>query len=163
GLSPDVNAIIEKLALRYDTDKAEIFNRAIGLLNYLSDAASEGKRVGTAAEDQELDTEIVGIYSGLPAGCMRLRDSSPTSLASAKQEVVESPLSPTSSDAQYQARPELRRDRLLRLAAPARSADGAAGAGGGDRPAHGGRAGDQRQRPDRCRGACPGAGRPLLY
>jgi hypothetical protein len=61
GLSPEVNDMIEKLARRYGVDKADIFNRAIGLFNYLSDAAQEGKRVGIATDDQELDVEIEGI------------------------------------------------------------------------------------------------------
>ena len=59
------------------------------------------------------------------------------------------PTAPPTHDVQHQARAELRRHRLLRLAAPARSPHGPAGAGGGDRPPDGRRADDQRQRPDR--------------
>ena len=73
------------------------------------------------------------------------------------------PIPAKTRDAEHQAPAELRRHRLLRLAAPARPADGAAGARGGDRPADGGRAADQRQRPDRRRSARPGPGRPLLH
>jgi hypothetical protein len=62
-LSPEMNAVVEKLALRYSgaatgRSKADVINRAIGLLNFLSDAAREGKRIGIASPDQELETEI---------------------------------------------------------------------------------------------------------
>jgi hypothetical protein len=62
-LSPEMNAIVEDLAFRYSggtsgSSKADVINRAIGLLKFLSDAAREGKRAGIASADQELETEI---------------------------------------------------------------------------------------------------------
>jgi hypothetical protein len=61
GLSPEVNRVIEDLALHYRGDKADVINIAISLLKRLSDAVKEGKRVGIAAPDQELETVITGL------------------------------------------------------------------------------------------------------
>ena len=61
GISPEMNGILEKLAQRYDRDKADVLNLAVGLLNAFADAVDEGKRVGIATDEQELDTEITGL------------------------------------------------------------------------------------------------------
>ena len=61
GLSPEMNERIEKLALRYRTNKAEVLNLAVGVLNYLSEAVDEGKRVGVAGSDADLETELTGL------------------------------------------------------------------------------------------------------
>jgi len=58
GLSPEFNQVIEELALRYGRNKAEVINLGVCMFKFLSDAAREGKKVGVAAPDQELETEI---------------------------------------------------------------------------------------------------------
>ena len=58
GVSPEMNEVLEKLALRYGVEKADVLNRAVGLLNAFADAVDEGKRVGIATDEQELDIEI---------------------------------------------------------------------------------------------------------
>lgn len=60
GLSEEMNCIIEDLANRTGDSKADLLNQAIGLYKVISDAFREGKRVGIAADDQELETEFVG-------------------------------------------------------------------------------------------------------
>lgn len=60
GLTKPMNDRLEELALRSRISKAEIINRAVGLYKAAADAIAEGKRVGIASEDQELDTEFVG-------------------------------------------------------------------------------------------------------
>ena len=61
GLSPELNDRIEKLALRLRMNKADVLNLAVGVLKFLTDAVDEGKHVGIAAADQELETEITGL------------------------------------------------------------------------------------------------------
>jgi hypothetical protein len=55
-----MNTIVEELARRSGETRANIFNKAIVLFKKASDAASEGKRIGIADADQELETEFVG-------------------------------------------------------------------------------------------------------
>ena len=61
SLSPEMHERIEKLANRNHMDKGELINMAVGLLNLLSDAVAEGKKVGVADADSELETEITDI------------------------------------------------------------------------------------------------------
>ena len=61
SLSSEMNQALEQLARRYGTDKAEVLNLAVGLLKAFAAAVDEGKRVGIATDDQELDTEITGL------------------------------------------------------------------------------------------------------
>lgn len=63
GVSPEMNQTLEELALRYgpEMDKAGVLNLAVGLLKAFATAVDEGKRIGIATDDQELDTEITGL------------------------------------------------------------------------------------------------------
>ena len=61
GLSPEMNGTLEELAQRNRLNKAEVINMAVGILKFLSDAVGAGKKVGIAAPEQELETEITGI------------------------------------------------------------------------------------------------------
>jgi hypothetical protein len=61
GVSPEFNEILDKLAVRYECDKADVINMAVGILKSFAEAADEGKRVGIASADQELETEITGL------------------------------------------------------------------------------------------------------
>jgi len=57
-VSPEANEVLELLGTRYDWNKGDVLNVAVGLLKQLSDAAAEGKRAGIAAEGQALETEL---------------------------------------------------------------------------------------------------------
>ena len=59
-VSPHANAVLEDLAARFGTDKADVQRKAVGLLKLAMDARAEGKRVGAVEPDQDLDTEFVG-------------------------------------------------------------------------------------------------------
>jgi hypothetical protein len=62
SLSPEMNQVLEGLRERYRmASTADVLNLAVGVLKYLSDAVDEGKRVGIASPDQELETEITGL------------------------------------------------------------------------------------------------------
>jgi hypothetical protein len=61
GLSPQMNETIERLAQRNRMNKADVLNLAVGVLKYLSEAVDEGKRVGVAGPDAELETELTGL------------------------------------------------------------------------------------------------------
>ena len=61
GISSEVDQVLDDLASRYGVDQAEVLNSMLGLLKYLSDRAQQGKRVGIAANEQELETEITGL------------------------------------------------------------------------------------------------------
>jgi hypothetical protein len=59
-LSAHANAVLEDLAARFGTDKADVLRTAVGLLKLAMDARAEGKWVGAGEPDQDLDTEFVG-------------------------------------------------------------------------------------------------------
>src|SRR5437867_3021910 len=62
GVSPEVNQIIEQLALRYRTDKAGVLNLSVGFLKYISDeVVLNGKQVVLTSPSGEPDTEITGL------------------------------------------------------------------------------------------------------
>jgi hypothetical protein len=60
GLSEEMNRVIEDLAHRTNASKADLLNQAIGLYKAVSDAVREGKHVGIATSDDELESEFVG-------------------------------------------------------------------------------------------------------
>ena len=60
GLTPEMDEQIELLALRTGDTKVDLINKALGLYKAASDAFHEGKLVGIADADQELETEFVG-------------------------------------------------------------------------------------------------------
>ena len=60
-LSPEMDRTIEDLMDRTGLSKADVLNMAVGFLKMASDATAEGKRVGIAGEDQELEVEITGL------------------------------------------------------------------------------------------------------
>lgn len=60
GLTPETDRQIEELALRTGDTKGSLINKALGLYKAASDASREGKQVGIADGDQELDTEFIG-------------------------------------------------------------------------------------------------------
>lgn len=57
-LSERTNEVLEQLARAIDSDKGEAIRRALGLFKLAVEAHGEGKRIGIATADQELDTEI---------------------------------------------------------------------------------------------------------
>jgi hypothetical protein len=61
SVSPEMNRRLGDLADHYGRDKAEVINLAVGLLQFAHDAIGEGKRIGVALPDQELETEIKGL------------------------------------------------------------------------------------------------------
>ena len=61
GLSEEMNARIEELALRTGDTKADLLNKAVGLYKLVSDAFREGKRVVIVDDQQGQETEIVGL------------------------------------------------------------------------------------------------------
>ncbi len=60
GLTPETNKQIEELAARTGDSKATLINKALGLYKAASDAFHEGKQVGIADGEQELETEFIG-------------------------------------------------------------------------------------------------------
>ena len=60
-LSPEVDHAIEALMERTHLPKAEVLNMAVGFLKAAADAIAEGKRVGIAGEDQDLEVEFTGL------------------------------------------------------------------------------------------------------
>jgi hypothetical protein len=60
-LSPEVDHAIESLMERTHLPKADVLNMAVGLLKAAADAIAEGKRVGIAAADQDLEVEFTGL------------------------------------------------------------------------------------------------------
>ena len=60
GLTVEADELIEELASRTGDTKATLINKALGLYKAASDASREGKQVGIADGQQELETEFVG-------------------------------------------------------------------------------------------------------
>ncbi len=61
GLSKEMNDRIEELASRTGDTKADLINKAIGVYKAISDAVTEGKRVGIVGPDQPLEVEFDGL------------------------------------------------------------------------------------------------------
>ena len=60
-LSPEMDRAIEALMERTGLPKADVLNMAVGFLKTAADAIDEGKRIGIAGEEQELEVEFTGI------------------------------------------------------------------------------------------------------
>jgi hypothetical protein len=60
-ISPEFNAVLDRLAHEIGGTKGDVFNKAIALLEVAVDAKRQGKKLGIAEKDQPLTTEIVGI------------------------------------------------------------------------------------------------------
>ena len=60
-LSPEMDRMIEDLMKRTGLSKADVLNMSVGFLKMAADAIDEGKRIGIAAEGQELEYEFAGI------------------------------------------------------------------------------------------------------
>ncbi|MEO6810093.1 MAG: DNA-binding protein [Isosphaeraceae bacterium] len=62
SLTEEMNEQLEQLALKTSEGvKADVIRKALGLFKLAVDAKDEGKRVGIADADQELETEFVGL------------------------------------------------------------------------------------------------------
>ena len=59
-LSGEMNRRIEMLMGRMALSKGDVLNMAVGLLMVAVEATEQGKRIGIAGDDAELDTEFVG-------------------------------------------------------------------------------------------------------
>lgn len=60
-ISPDLNALLDKLAASIGGTKSDVLLKAIVLMDVAVDAKRQGKKFGIAEKDQPLATEIVGI------------------------------------------------------------------------------------------------------
>ena len=59
-MSPEAFDFFEKMIRETNSSKAEVIGKALGLYNLSLKARREGKIVGAAGDDQEIDTEFVG-------------------------------------------------------------------------------------------------------
>lgn len=57
-LSERNNEILEQLMLEIGADKGEVIRRALSLFKLAIDGHNEGKRIGLATADQDLETEF---------------------------------------------------------------------------------------------------------
>jgi predicted transcriptional regulator len=60
-VSKELNEMLEGIAKESGSTKSEVFRKAIALLDVAHRAKREGKRFGIAKQEQQLDTEIVGL------------------------------------------------------------------------------------------------------
>jgi hypothetical protein len=60
-LSPEVDRTIEELMVRTHLPKADVLNMAVGFLKAAADAIAEGKHVGIASDEQNLEVEFTGL------------------------------------------------------------------------------------------------------
>ena len=60
GLSAEANRQIEELAQRTGDTKGDLINKTLGLYKAASDAVRQGKFVGIADVEAELETEFTG-------------------------------------------------------------------------------------------------------
>ena len=60
GLSAEADRQIEELALRTGDSKGDLINKALGFYKAASDAVRQGKFVGIADAEEELETEFTG-------------------------------------------------------------------------------------------------------
>lgn len=62
-VSPDLNALLDKLATNIGGTKSDVLLKAIALMELAVDANRQGKKFGIAEKDQPLAMEIVGIVN----------------------------------------------------------------------------------------------------
>jgi hypothetical protein len=60
-VSPELYQTLNSLAQQLHGDTADVLVKAISLLKVAVEAEKEGKKIWIANQNQELDTEIVGI------------------------------------------------------------------------------------------------------
>jgi hypothetical protein len=60
-LSPEIDRTIEELMARTHLPKADVLNMAVGFLKAAADAIAEGKHVGIAVDEQDLEVEFTGL------------------------------------------------------------------------------------------------------
>lgn len=60
-MSPEANALLERLAAKTNSNKNDVLARALVLFEVAVDATLQGKKLGIAETDQQLATEITGI------------------------------------------------------------------------------------------------------
>jgi predicted transcriptional regulator len=60
-LSPELNELLERLAVAIDGTKSEVLRKGIKLVEVAERAQRQGKKFGIAEPDQPLITEIVGL------------------------------------------------------------------------------------------------------
>ena len=59
-MAPDAFEFFERLAFETQSSKAEVLSKALALYYLALKARREGKIVGAAGDDQEIETEFVG-------------------------------------------------------------------------------------------------------
>ncbi len=60
-LSPELYETLNNLAQKINGDNAEVLLKAIALMEVVSEAKQKGKHIWIADENQNLETEIIGI------------------------------------------------------------------------------------------------------
>lgn len=60
-LSPELNKLLEDLAVAIDGTKSDVLRKGIVLMEVAARAKRQGKKFGIAEPDQQLVTEIVGL------------------------------------------------------------------------------------------------------
>ena len=60
-ISPELNSLLEQLAVSIGGTKSEVLRKAIALMEVMVEAKKQGKKFGIAEKDQPLATEIIGI------------------------------------------------------------------------------------------------------
>jgi len=60
-ISPELNALLERLATTTGGTKSDVLRKAIALMEVVVEAKRQGKKFGIAEKDQPLATEIVGL------------------------------------------------------------------------------------------------------
>jgi predicted transcriptional regulator len=60
-ISPELNALLESLAITTGGTKSDVLRKAIALMEVAVDAKRRGLKLGLAEKDQPLVTEIIGL------------------------------------------------------------------------------------------------------
>jgi predicted transcriptional regulator len=60
-ISPELNALLESLAVATGGTKSDVLRKAIALMEVAVDAKRRGLKLGLAEKDQPLATEIIGL------------------------------------------------------------------------------------------------------
>lgn len=60
-ISPELNALLESLAVKTGGTKSDVLRKAIALMEVAVDAKRRGLKLGLAEKDQPLATEIIGL------------------------------------------------------------------------------------------------------
>ena len=60
-MSPELNALLERLAAMTGTTKSDVLRKAVALMQVAVEGKQRGLKIGLADKDQTLTTEIVGL------------------------------------------------------------------------------------------------------